>query len=119
MFFQKQNTQTKKEMKKGRKKKPRQACSFSRLLGDKLVFVRSLCGGKFIVSKLACGAVRPHACLVQSNAPGKSGQRWSLDRLTGRCALCYCVRGKRTQPLICVRCSVHYWVTCAINKGGF
>ena len=27
------------------------------------------------------------------------------------------VRG--TQPLICVGCSVHYWVTCAINKGGF
>ena len=21
--------------------------------------------------------------------------------------------------LICVGCSVHYWVTCAINKGGF
>ena len=32
---------------------------------------------------------------------------------------CYCVRGTRTQPLICVGCSVHYWVTCAINKGGF
>ena len=30
-----------------------------------------------------------------------------------------CVRGTRTQPLICVGCSVHYWVTCAINKGGF
>ena len=25
----------------------------------------------------------------------------------------------RTQPLICVRCSVHYWVSCAINKGWF
>ena len=25
----------------------------------------------------------------------------------------------RTQPLICVGCSVHYWVSCAINKGGF
>ena len=24
-----------------------------------------------------------------------------------------------TQPLICVGCSVHYWVSCAINKGGF
>ena len=23
------------------------------------------------------------------------------------------------QPLICVGCSVHYWVSCAINKGGF
>ena len=31
----------------------------------------------------------------------------------------YCVRGTRTQPLICVGRSVHYWVTCAINKGGF
>ena len=31
----------------------------------------------------------------------------------------YCVRGTRTQPLICVGCSVHYWVSCAINKGGF
>ena len=32
---------------------------------------------------------------------------------------CHCVRGTRTQPLICVGCSVHYWVSCAINKGGF
>ena len=31
----------------------------------------------------------------------------------------YCVRGTRTQPLICVGCSVFYWVSCAINKGGF
>ena len=31
----------------------------------------------------------------------------------------YCVRDTRTQPLICVGCSVHYWVSCAINKGGF
>ena len=31
----------------------------------------------------------------------------------------YCVRGTRTQPLICVGWSVHYWVTCTINKGGF
>ena len=30
-----------------------------------------------------------------------------------------CVRGKRTQPLICVGCTVHYGVSCAINKGGF
>ena len=29
------------------------------------------------------------------------------------------VRGTRTQPLIFVGCSVHYWVPCAINKGGF
>ena len=33
--------------------------------------------------------------------------------------IAYCVRGTRTQPLICVGCSVHYWVSCAINKGGF
>ena len=31
----------------------------------------------------------------------------------------YCIRGTRTQPLICVGCSVHYWASCAINKGGF
>ena len=31
----------------------------------------------------------------------------------------YCIRGTRTQPLICVGCSVHYWVSCAINKKGF
>ena len=31
----------------------------------------------------------------------------------------HCVRGTRTQPLICVGCSVYYWVSCAINKGGF
>ena len=30
-----------------------------------------------------------------------------------------CVRGTRTQPLICDGCSVHYWVSRAINKGGF
>ena len=30
-----------------------------------------------------------------------------------------CVRGTRTQPLICVGCSVPYWVSCAINEGGF
>ena len=37
--------------------------------------------------------------------------RWSRDS--------FCVRGTRTQHLICVRCSVHYCVSCAINKGGF
>ena len=30
----------------------------------------------------------------------------------------HCVRGTRTQPLICVGCFVHYWLSCAINKGG-
>ena len=29
-----------------------------------------------------------------------------------------CVGGTRTQPLICVGFSVHYWVSCAINNGG-
>ena len=28
-----------------------------------------------------------------------------------------CVGGTRTQPVICVGCSVHYWFSCAINKG--
>ena len=36
-----------------------------------------------------------------------------------KAVLYYCVRGTRTQPLIFVGCSVHYWVPCAINKGGF
>ena len=31
----------------------------------------------------------------------------------------FCVRGMRTQPLISVECSVHYCVSCAINKGCF
>ena len=31
----------------------------------------------------------------------------------------YCVRGTRRQLLICVGCSVHYRVSCAVNKGGF
>ena len=31
----------------------------------------------------------------------------------------FCVRGTRTQPLICVACSVPYWVSCAINKEGY
>ena len=31
----------------------------------------------------------------------------------------FCVRGTRTQPLISVDFSVHYWVSCVINRGGF
>ena len=31
----------------------------------------------------------------------------------------YCVRGTRTQPVIFVGYSVHYWVSCAIYKGFF
>ena len=30
-----------------------------------------------------------------------------------------CVLVPRTQPLICVGCSVLYWVSCVINKGVF
>ena len=30
-----------------------------------------------------------------------------------------CVLVHRTQPLICIGYSMHYWVSCAINKGGF
>ena len=30
-----------------------------------------------------------------------------------------CVSDRRTQPLICVGFSVHYWVPCATNNGGF
>ena len=30
-----------------------------------------------------------------------------------------CILLPRTQPLICVGHSVHYWVYCAINKGDF
>ena len=30
-----------------------------------------------------------------------------------------CIRGTRTQPLLCVGGSVHYWGFCAINKRGF
>ena len=33
--------------------------------------------------------------------------------------ICNCVRGMRTQPVIGVGCCVHYWVSCAIDKGGF
>ena len=44
--------------------------------------------GKLVILKFACGAVQMHDCSVHSNAPGKSGQRWSFDRLIGRCALC-------------------------------
>ena len=30
-----------------------------------------------------------------------------------------CVRGTRTQPLICVARPAHSWVSRAINKGGY
>ena len=78
-FFKKQNTN--KEGKEIRNKKTKKqnvgkhvvfSEVFSRLLGDKLVFVRCLCEGKFVVSKFACGAIRLHTCSVHSNAPGKS-----------------------------------------------
>ena len=39
------------------------------------------------------------------------------DSRFGKCSPAFqCVRGTRTQPLICVACSVHYWVSC---KAGF
>ena len=87
-FFKNNTHRQRRKGNKEEKKKCRQACSFSRLLGDKFEFVCCLCGGKFVVSKFACGAVRLHACSVHSNALGKSGQQWSLNQLTGRCALC-------------------------------
>ena len=31
----------------------------------------------------------------------------------------FCVLVPRTQPLICVGCSVPYWVSCAINNRGY
>ena len=51
----------------------------------------------------------PSAIIYSNNASGAE-QMSETDN---------CVRGTRTQPLICVGCSVHYWVSCAINKGGF
>ena len=39
--------------------------------------------------------------------------------LTFSIARIFYVRGTRTQLLICVGCSVHYWVSCVINEGGF
>ena len=76
--FKKQNTN--KEGRERRNKKQKKHVGkhvvfsgvFSRLLGDKLVFVRCLCEGKFVVSKFACGAIRLHTCSVHSNALGKS-----------------------------------------------
>ena len=52
--------------------------------------------------------------------PASFGRRKRLLRVVrDRRQQHFCVRGTRTQPIICVGCSVHYWVTCAINKGGF
>ena len=36
-----------------------------------------------------------------------------------KCFCFNCVRGTRTQPLIGVGCSVYYWLSCTIYKGGF
>ena len=44
---------------------------------------------------------------------GKIFARWHLV-----IAMTSCVRGTRTQPLISVGYCAHYWVSCAINKGG-
>ena len=43
----------------------------------------------------------------------------AVSRTAKKQSFANCVRSTRTQPLICVGCSVHYWVSCAINKGGF
>ena len=67
------------------------------------------------------------ACLGLSVIPVKERERVSgkvsSERFVNSCLAnspsVYCVRVTRTQPLICVGCSVHYWVPCAINKGGF
>ena len=79
LLFSKNKTQIKKEGKEGTKKQKKHVGKhvvfsgvFSRLLGDKLVFVRCLCEGKFVVSKFACGAIRLHTCSVHSNALVKS-----------------------------------------------
>ena len=52
--------------------------------------------------------------LLSDHLPVPRG--WPLN---GTTTVVNCVRGTRTQPLFFVGCSVHYWVTCAINKGGF
>ena len=41
---------------------------------------------------------------------------WVNDQVS---KIYFCVRGTRTQPLIFFFFSVHYWVSCAIKKGGF
>ena len=41
------------------------------------------------------------------------------SQLVSKARVNYYVRGTRTQPLTCVGCSVHYWVSSVINKGGF
>ena len=61
-------------------------------------------------ARLACSRV-----LVKTRVLVGSQSRGLIKPGLGHC---YCVRSTRTQPLICVRCSMHYWVTCAINKGG-
>ena len=49
---------------------------------------------------------------------GTNYSRWNINILAVNCIF-FCVRGTKTQPLICVGCSVHCWVSCAINKGSF
>ena len=62
-------------------------------------------------------------CKLMTKKKERLGRREEKGRPRRfRCILnyhIYCVRGTRTQPLICVRCSMHYWVSCAINKGCF
>ena len=48
-----------------------------------------------------------------------SGPKHSRLNIMLQAVANYCVRGTRTQPLICVGFSVHFWVSCAVYKGGF
>ena len=49
----------------------------------------------------------------------KYGNCARLLKIKNKLKISCCVRGTRTQPLICGGWSVHYWVSCEINKGGF
>ena len=51
-------------------------------------------------------------------ATGKVSPNWSQETMIFHSSNC-CVWGTRTQPLIFVGCSVHYWMFCAINKEDF
>ena len=90
-FFFSKIKHTNKEGKEIRKKKKSvgKHVVFDACWATSLYLFAACVAVKFVVSKFACGSVRLHACSVHSNALDKSGQQWSLDRLTGRCALCY------------------------------
>ena len=58
-----------------------------------------------------------YSCVFWCEIVDLVGFFWLL--LFDPCHFFHCVRGTRTQSLIFVGCSVHYWVSCAINKRGF